>query len=273
MEEMPDANFYKACVPEYWRYYPRPQFFNCGDRQDVLDTYCTVLELHKQDSSKSYLSPEKLFAIVDLDLQSQKIDNYIFTDTEAIFCDLYDQGQVNDQNAKNHRIWVTGLIHKESYFLIPELQPLFNNSLLSPMYNGNPVILENIYMAMADGICSDPDLGKNLSRGLARINYCSGLDCIEVEELRDSWKAEFKNAQDELRKNELIIALLTIKKAKDYWHKIESPPDWSRPIEVYRDQLMLGIGRFYAEQSMNVRYHIAFFMKTLYEQVYAQDCQ
>ena len=267
MEKMPDANFYNACVPKYLREY-RPQFFNCGDRKDVLDTYFTVLELHNQDSTNSYLSPEKLFAIVDLDLQPKTIDNYAFSDTEAIFCDLYHQGQVNANNAVNHRIWVTGLIHKEAYFLIPELQEVLNNSFLSPIYNNNPIILENIYIAMANGISSDPDLCDNLLRASARINYCSGLDCIEVDQLRDSWKAEFQNAQDDTRKNELIVALLTIKKAKNYWYQIHpaTATEWTHSIQVYREQLSLEIGReFYAKQCRDIKYHIPFFLETLYE--------
>ncbi|WP_353572408.1 hypothetical protein [Candidatus Albibeggiatoa sp. nov. BB20] len=39
------------------------------------------------------LNPNKLFAIVDLDIQLEKIDNidknYPFSDTKAIFYDLY----------------------------------------------------------------------------------------------------------------------------------------------------------------------------------------
>lgn len=38
MEDFPDANFYKACVPRDWRQ-QIPTFFNCGDRNDVLNTY------------------------------------------------------------------------------------------------------------------------------------------------------------------------------------------------------------------------------------------
>jgi hypothetical protein len=97
MEQMPDANFYKACVPQRWNQY-RPQFFNCGDRKDVIDSYSTLIKLHEQDSDDSYLDPNKLFAIVDLDLQIQTIENYSFTDTEAIFCALYEKFQIKEQN-------------------------------------------------------------------------------------------------------------------------------------------------------------------------------
>jgi len=273
MAQMPDANFYNACVPKWWRNY-RPEFFNCGDRTDVLNTYFTLLKLHAKDSANSYLSPEKLFAIVDLDLQLKTIDNYPFSDTEAIFQDLYEQAKVNPKNAINHRIWVTGFIYKESYFLFPELQPVFDNFSATPIYKDNPALLQTIYIDMADGISNDAGLRDNLQRVSQRLRYCSGLDYQGVNELRDSWINELKNAPDEQRKQELTFALLTIKQVKEYWNQMHPPDDWNRSSEenrdqMYRDQLSLEIGRFYAEKSSDVQYHIPFFLKTLYE----KDCQ
>ncbi len=264
MEQMPDANFYKACVPRWWTQY-KPEFFNCGDRKDVIDTYFTLLAIHQQDSYNSYLNPDKLFALVDLDLQLQKIDNYSFPDTEAIFCDLYGQCRVNEINTDNHRIWVTGLIHKEAYFLIPDLQEVFDNNLVSPFYNNNILLLKNIYLAMANAIVNDVDLTNNLPRIANRVNYLSGLDCKDADKLRDSWKTEFDNTQDDIGKNELILALLTIKKAKDYWNQIHPPSDYSSTPEKFREQLLLKIGEFYSHNSSDPRYHISFFLATLYK--------
>ncbi|HBE21551.1 MAG TPA: hypothetical protein DEG17_00895 [Cyanobacteria bacterium UBA11149] len=270
MEQMPDSNFYQACVPKYWNKNYRPQFFNCGDRQDVIDTYFALSELHAEDSSNSYLTPEKLFAIVDLDLQVKTIDNYSFPDTEAIFYSLYEKGKVNDKNAINHRIWVTGLIYKEAYFIVPELQPIFDNYLSgTPIYKGNPIVLEKVYMDMVDGIDRDMALQEKLQTASKRISYCAGLDCTGVDKLQDSWKTEFQNAQDETSKNQLIYALLTIKQVKDYWHKIQPPIDWTREVGVYRDMLLLQIAEFYKEKSSDTRYHIPVFLKTLYE----EDCR
>ncbi|MCP2731499.1 hypothetical protein [Limnofasciculus baicalensis] len=268
METMPDANFYKACVPKWWKQ-KLPEFFNCGDRQDVIDTYFALSELHAEDSTKSYLTPEKLFAIVDLDLQVKTIDNYNYTDTDAIFGNLYYKGKVNDKNAINHRIWVTGLIYKEAYFIAPEIQPIFDNYLSgTPIYNGNPIVLEKIYMDMVDGIGSDIALQENLQTASKRISYCAGLDCTGVDKLQDSWKTEFQNAQDETSKNQLIYALLTIKQVKEYWNQIQPSDDWVHP-KTFRDQLSLEIGRFYSAQSSDTRYHIPVFLKTVYE----EDCQ
>jgi hypothetical protein len=264
MEQMPDANFYKACVPTWWRQ-KLPEFFNCGDRKDVIDTYFTLSILHEKDTTNSYLDPDRLFAMIDLDLQLQTIENYIFTDTEAIFRNLYEKSQVKEENTKLHRIWITGLIHKEAYFLTPELQPIFDNCCNEPIYKGNPAVLASIYLDMADAICSDLDLQNNLQRAFDRISYCSGLDCTGVQAFQAAWKDRFQNAVDETHRNQSIAVLLTIKKAKDYWHQIKPFGDFSREDWVFREQLSLEIGRFYSEQSSDVKSHIPFFFKTLYE--------
>jgi hypothetical protein len=88
MEQWHDAYFYRKCVPNTWTTYI-PIFFNCKGRSDVIQTYFKLLELHEEDAQQSYLNPNKLFAIVDLDLQSQNIDNYHFSNTEEIFLNLY----------------------------------------------------------------------------------------------------------------------------------------------------------------------------------------
>jgi len=262
---MPDANFYNACVPNTWRQY-RPQFFNCGDRKDVIDSYFNLLELHNQDINNSYLTPEKLFAIVDLDNQIQNITNvynYPFSNTEDIFTHFYKKAKVNEKNIKEHRIWVIGLIHKEAYFLTPELQSVFDNFLNTPTYKGNKLSLEKIYIEMADDITDDADLQNNLVKISNRIDYCTGLNCSGVKELCNSWKSEFKACKNELQKNELIYNLLTLKKAKHYWNQIQPPQDWNSSVEAFKDQLLLQIGKFYSENSSNPRYHISFLLEAI----------
>lgn len=268
MEQMPDANFYKACVPKNCQQYI-PQFFNCAARKDVIDTYFTLLELHNKNPDESYLSPEKLFAIIDLDSQLQNITStysYDFADTEEIFTHLYDKAQVNVNNVEKHRIWVTGLIHKEAYFLTPELQPLFDSYLNTPMYHGEQLSLEKVYLKMADKMIEDVDLQKNLTRASNRINYCNGLNCSSVEELCNSWKNQYHSStadNDSSRQNELIYSLLTLKKAKEQWKQIQPPDDSSISPENLREQLLLEIGKFYSENSSNPKYHISFFLETL----------
>ncbi len=83
MESWGDAYFYRACIPSNWREYV-PQFFNCGDRIDVLNTYRRLLEIPPSRDSYS-LSADLLFALVDIDLDDAKIENYEFAGTEEIF--------------------------------------------------------------------------------------------------------------------------------------------------------------------------------------------
>jgi hypothetical protein len=54
MEELPDANFYNACIPYYWTQ-KRPQFFNCGDRADTINTYSKLLEINALEPEISFL--------------------------------------------------------------------------------------------------------------------------------------------------------------------------------------------------------------------------
>lgn len=264
MESMPDANFYKACVPSWWKQF-LPQFFNCGDRDDVLNTYFSLLELHKTDSIDSYLEPTKLFAIVDLDLQLKSISDYRFYDTESIFSHLYEKAKVNEDNASQHRIWVTGLIHKEAYFLLPKLQEIFDVFPTQPSYKDSNLMLEDLYFNIADETVNDKDLQKNFQRVCNRICYCTELDCTEIVKLKDSWISQFRSSDDIPKKEELVFALLTIRKAKNYWNQIQPSSEWTRPVHIFKDQLILQIARFYAEQNDTAKYHIPSFFKNLYQ--------
>jgi len=265
LENMPDANFYKACIPKWWKQ-KRPEFFVCGDRKDVIDTFFTLLEQHRKARQDSYLNPDKLFAIIDLDIQSQEMSqNYPFTDTEAIFEHLYDKSTVNKTNANQHRIWVTGLIHKEAYFIEPALQSLFDRFPILLTFNAVPLKLENIYLAMSEKLENDRDLKNHFQQVCHRINYCTNLNCCDIKSLKNSWKKQF---QTTVNKTELVYALLTITKAKDYWHQIISKPgEWTTPIERIREQLTLAIGQFYSKagEDEKVAYHISVFFNTLYQ--------
>ena len=179
MEQMPDANFYKKCIPKSWNDKAIPQFFNCGDRKDVIDTYFYLLTLHDRKPIQSYLNKSKLFALIDLDIQLQKIDNYDynFRNTEEIFYSLYNNTKVDPKQIDKHRIWITGLIHKEAYFITPDTQKLFTDSRLCPRYKTDSVLLEDIYLNICDEISKDIDLRNNFDRIVKRIDYCQHINC------------------------------------------------------------------------------------------------
>jgi hypothetical protein len=264
MEQMPDANFYKACVPRSWRN-SRPDFFNCGDRDDVINTYFALHEYHQADPVNSFLSPDKLFALIDLDLHNKKIKyEYDFQDTENIFLDLYCKGCIQEANVSRHRIWITGLIYKEAYFLFPDLQTSFSESFLKPTYKSQPVVLRDLYCDMADAIPGNGDICNNLETVQNRLNHCAELEFSNPEAHRQSWTQSFRAASDENQRHRLTTALLTIKPVKPFWNSIQPPPDWTSSDRQFREQLSLEIGReFYANQTDAQRYHLVAFFKTL----------
>jgi hypothetical protein len=125
LERKPYADFYKACLPKNMRKNNAPQFFNCGGRSDVIKVYSELKALHVAHPKNSYLDINKLFAIIDLDIQKANIDNYSFQDTEEIFDNLYNELEINHHNLDSHVIFTTGLIHKEAYFLLPDFSQKF----------------------------------------------------------------------------------------------------------------------------------------------------
>jgi hypothetical protein len=244
MEELPDSNFYSACIPSYWRE-GRPKFFNCGDRHDTLSTYFKLLELHDHEPGLSYLSPELLFALVDIDLHTAKIEDkeYGFADTEEIFHDLYVDLKIQPAQLSQHRIWVTGLMHKEAYFINPTLQSIFDEYEIPVEYKGNSISLDSVYRDMVKDLEQDPDLCQHFTKAIRRIRHCNKLNLQNPQLLAESLQASY-DFQGKLE-TELIFALLAITKSKPYWQKFmaNSPPH-------QREALSLQIARrFYAEQN------------------------
>ena len=273
MEEFPDANFYKACVPQKHNQY-LPEFFNCGDRSTVIETHFKLLELHDQNPKNSYLTPKNLFTLVDLDIQIRPIYDYSFSDTESIFENLYCQFKVNEKNVTSHRIWTTGLIHKEAYFLIPELQiELFDKLVIlgcdsKPEYKNNPLSLETIYWDMINSLSQDKAITTNFKTVKNRLKNLSFFEAngeeISPEQLQTIFQEKFKNAKDEEQKQKVILSLLTIKNAKtDYWEKIKKPKNWPYKSERFREQILLKIADFYSKKSQNPQYHIPYFLETV----------
>jgi hypothetical protein len=286
-EQLQDAYFYRACVPRYWinSGSPTPIFFNSGSRYEVIKTYQRLFEIHERNISDSNLSPDKLFALVDLDLQSQSLTDesftYPFLNIDTAFYHLYIGNKVNTQNAIEHRIWFTGLIHKEAYFLIPELQQFFDVDLPAISYTyhqgchyqNNSLNLNTVYQDMVDDTSQDRDLADNLERGVARIRqYCENAQIGCTKDLQDYWQQQWQvttNDRDRLYK--LIYAILSIRKAKPYWEKVYpgdeiATEDCENRYRKFRDDIALEIGKqFYARQVGEPHQHLAYFFRHLYE--------
>jgi hypothetical protein len=221
MESWGDAYFYRACIPSDWRDYV-PQFFNCGDRTDVLNTYRRLLEI-PQSSDTYQLSVDLLFALVDVDLDNAliPIEDYNFSDTEEIFHDLYQELRLKADRLPQHRIWVTGFKHKEAYFLHPSLQEIFNGYHQPIHYKNTQLQLATIYQDMATDLCKDKNLCKKFSTAAQRIAHHPNLDTSSPENLQTSWLENWSQSPSVC--HELAEILLAISNSKHYWKQIQSP--------------------------------------------------
>lgn len=270
LRKYPDANFYQRCIPQYWRQ-KRPEFFNCGSCTQVIKTYFRLLELHQnQTIADSYLDIDKLFVIVDIDLQKIALnETYPFQDTDAIFCDLYQNARVNPENALKHKIWVTGLVHKEAYFVVPELQETFDNHPVKLQFAGEPLNLKKLSIQMAKDMVELTELKKYFDAIKHRIAYFSEISTDNLEQWQQSWLQLFLATEVQEAQNELIYLLLTIMKAKDYWEKKFIPEEWNGTTEQCKEQLMIKIADFYAETTATERFHIPYFLKKIYNITYS----
>jgi hypothetical protein len=271
-QQTQDSAFYYQAIPDWWRRAGKvdPNFYPCGSQQNVIKTYFRLRE--KFTGTKPPIPTNKLFALIDIDLRHKKIPGeYPFSDLESIYQNLYQNGKVTD-NSQNHAIWVTGLLHKEAYFLIPELQDLFKHHRPTPLYDNNLVDLASLYQKMALGINTQDDLrnASTVSRALARIQHHGLSNSGSIEDFQKNWQDYFSHHQttDE-EKKALAYVLLTLAQSKPEWDRIKfsSSSVESTPAKVnknYRDQLCLKIAKdFYAKQSRNSDHHLPQFFHRL----------
>lgn len=257
---MPDANFYKACVPRSLRL---PAFYNCGGRSDVLSVYRAVLERHHKDPANSYLAPEKLHALVDLDIQAAPLpEGYPWPTTEQVHAALYDDGVVKAMPDDRHRIWVTAFVHKEAFFILPSMSPCLSEGML-PFWNGMPLDLRAIHTALAKGLAHDGDVCRHfdtVKRRVARFSAGLRLACTDAACLGESWIDDATSANDDGYES-LVKALLAVAKAKGRWNEVVPDPSYGSTMlaENFRDQLALKIGRFVATLEPNAHPLAGFF--------------
>ncbi|MBK8258186.1 MAG: hypothetical protein IPK82_36655 [Polyangiaceae bacterium] len=247
LEAMPDANFYKACVPNDWQGDRLPQFFSCGGRSQVIQVYQALLEEHRLASETSYLTPDKLYALVDLDIQANEMpEGYPWRTTEDVHATLYENGLIKGDPDAGHRIWVTALVHKEAFFFLPATEAVWRDET-SAFFDGAPLALRNVHTAIAQRLTTDADLARHLhvvKKRVGRFEAGAALTCVDGDTLCTSWLAAAQSATDDNAYDGLVRALLAVAKVKPLWSKILPNPRWEADMRAdhFREQLALIIG-------------------------------
>lgn len=276
MEVMPDANFYKACVPEIWKQ-KKPAFFNCGDRNDVINTYFKLKELHQDPSNSSRLTPDKLFAFIDLDLHVQQIENYAFADTEEIFNDIYQDFQLREEVISRNRILTTGLIYKEAYFLLPDLQDFFMNSPITvighkPCYKNKLLNLSNLYQDIINNLEHDLNLQTQIEIAANRLEFCEGINCTSIQKFQESLHHQYQSNWASY-----AYPLFLVSQVKKYWEGNEDleglvpEEDYPGEVQQWREDLSLTIGREVYAKSSDPKHHIPALLREIYNHFYGQQ--
>lgn len=252
LESTPDANFYKACVPKSWHGNRLPSFFNCGGRSQVLYAFEALLAAHHANPSESYLSPEKLYALVDLDLEAGRMPaDYPWSTTEDIHAALYHDGALKTDPDERHRIWVTALIHKEAFFVLPGVEAAWVGGGTSPYFRNAPLDLRALHQAVADRLDGDADIARQLhvvDERLRRFAAGPHLQCSCGADLASSWRSLVERASDHEYPG-LVRTLFAVAKVKPLWSEIAPDPaqGLTFPAETFRDQLALNIARTLAK--------------------------
>lgn len=290
LERIPDANFWKSTIPKWWNR-KQPKFIPCGGRSSVLSVYAQLREIHNSDPENSYLNPEKLFALVDLDLQPCPLLDFCdqYPDIEDLYYATYQNYQVCKEAIWDSHILVTGWSHKESYFLEPDLiSHLQAESEYTLYWDQDTLLANDIYKQIAKDLPIDNDYLKNgdlkkyFNRAFKRISSCFKNPVSNPDKLSEMWLESFNQCMsinDLTTKRKLIDCLLTIGKAKPYWeNKMDKKITITHQYQVsneqaLRDSLILAIGKFYGDRTphpseaeiSNIPYHIPHWVYALWE--------
>lgn len=272
-------------MPTWWDEHPRPQFFNCGDQHRVISVFLKLYELAPNDP-RSRLNLNKLFAWIDADIQVREIkydeinnseeifkdiyqDEQVqkkFKDSEEIFKDIHLNGQVQEERLCQHHIWVTSLIHKEAYFLLPLCQDVLQSK--DATFQNQPINLKTIYPIIAQESGDDKDLIAHFSQICHRIPTHLGLNLQDVNGFQQSWLQQFSQNPKKPEEEILIDALFSLRKAKPYWKQIQAVNNETGKEDNFRADLSLQIARLYSQQDPNSPHHLPTFFKVLHQTIY-----
>lgn len=279
-EDFDDSKFYRKCLPRYLQREYCPQFFNCGSQASVIKIFHQLLEIHNLDPTNSNLSTDKLFALVDLDLGRQPVYKYIFPDIESIYKAIYHSDSEN-LSLDDHQIYTTGLIHKEAYFILPELEKEVFNEFLERFpnlqFSNQPFNFKKIYQKLINSIGNDPrinehfDIVKQRLQGYLSPEELIDLDPIKLQAiLRHRFEAcANEHSWDSKEGRSLLVkAVLVITKVKDLaWNQITDGDDYPLDSKVIRDQLTLSIAEYFSQNHEFLKdFHIMEILKFIAEQ-------
>ncbi|MGB5596762.1 MAG: ornithine acetyltransferase [Crocosphaera sp.] len=251
------------------------EFIELEPEELSLRIYPKLIELHNNNPIDSYLSPDKLFILIDLDIQVAYLDNICthYQTTEEFYHAVYKHHPIDTNIIDKSKIIITGWIHKEAYFLEPDLQYYLQQELplTQITYKNNPLSLEDIYKDMIQDINNDADINKNIDNVLKRIENFLSISMTDKHSLiNECQKLKQNSSITPKQKRQLIEVILKIVKAKPYWEdKIIIQDDYLSEDEA-RDNIIANIARFYAkscdlsEQSHSIVYHIPQWVKYLH---------
>ena len=276
LDDFPDANFWKQTIPMEWKS-KKPVFIPCDSRSDILRIYPQLIDLHNNDPDNSYLSLHKLFILIDLDIQCQDISNICphYQTTEELYHAIYENNPIDTNIIDQSKIIITGWIHKEAYFLEPDLQDYLQNELplTKITYKNNPLSLETIYQDMIQDINDNPDINHrdNINNVLQRIEKFLSMSIPDKNSLINECEKLNQNSTiTPQEKRKLIEVILKIVKAKPYWEDEITIEDDYLSENKAEDNVLLAIARFYAnscnlsDQSNSTVYHIPQWVNFLY---------
>jgi hypothetical protein len=156
---------------------------------------------------------------------------------------------------------VTAFIHKEAFFLLPEVSAALAYDVA--FFRGATLDLRRVHLAVADRLTADIDFAQRLDLARSRlVRFSAGhhLGCESGDALRDSWRALAAQAgHDEYRA--LTRALFAVAKVKPIWSEVVPHPHGGRmtPAESFRQELALKVGRLIAELEPSVHPLAGFF--------------
>ncbi|BBM84672.1 hypothetical protein [Candidatus Uabimicrobium amorphum] len=258
--KLADATFFKRCVPSYWTY-KKPQFIGCGTRESTIGTFFSLRKLISEKTD-TFINPDKLFAIVDPDVQSTKIEeDYHHSNTNEIYNDLYYEGVLNGQKIQSNRILTLGLAVRENYFFEPDLVKerikKFNPSICYK-YAIERINSDN------DIVCEKKKIKEEVFRRVSHVENIK-LDCGR-DELCQSYKDILGyNPKNPKRDQRLVImSMLGFIKLKKHWENIDFKGKNNHSNRIIRNNTQLSIANYYSDNQLE-EYHFTILFRELYK--------